>query len=272
MFCRRFTNPPLFFLTDPVWKPLIRLCSGQHFLQVEQRPWTSAFMPPSLGTHLGFLFYRSRSTALTSLKYLSGSAAAARHERCVKPVTEHLQCLLKRSAVPRVSPWCFVILSFVGHSIPKTATKEPPSQFARPGKRRQCSNDVLKLGVSAALTAWSDAWGRGKGLFPCSVPSGTLPTTNKINKSASSTQEQSVCVGDQPYSKTCYKNEILFQSFMIHILSPTILHCFFLRVVLYLYCFLHNFNDFIFCICFCILQRTLNQVHPWKHCTVWWCL
>lgn len=71
----------------------------------------------------------------------------------------------------------------------------------------------FKWGVSAVLTAWSDAGGRGKGLFPPSVPSGTLLTTNKINKSASSTQEQSVCVGDLPDSKTCSKNKILFSLF-----------------------------------------------------------
>lgn len=112
-----------------------------------------------------------------------------------------------------------------------------PSHFARPGKRRQCSNDVLKLGVSAALTAGGGAWGLGKGLFPCSVPSGTLLTTNKINKSASSPQEQSVCVGERAYSKTCYKNEILFQSFMIHILFLTMLHFCFVCFASYLYCF-----------------------------------
>lgn len=92
---------------------------------------------------------------------------------------------------------------------PQDCHKGAPSQFARPGKRRQCSNDVLKLGVSAALTAWSDAWGRGKGLFPCSVPSGTLPTTNKINKSASSTQEQSVCVGD-PILRRVIRTRLFF--------------------------------------------------------------
>lgn len=149
---------------------------------------------------------------------------------------------------------------------PQDCHKGSPCLSLRGLKKKgwQCSNDVLKLGVSAALTAWSDAWGRGEGLFPCSVPSGTLFTTNKINKSASSTQEQSVCVGDLPYSKTCYKNEILFQSFVIHVLSPTMMHCFFLRFASHLCCFLLDLNGFAFCICFWILPKTLNQVKPRK--------
>lgn len=47
------------------------------------------------------------------------------------------------------------------------------------------------------------------------MPSGSFLTTNKINKSEESTQEQSVCVGDLPYFKTHYEDTF----FLLHLLD-----------------------------------------------------
>lgn len=56
------------------------------------------------------------------------------------------------------------------------------------------------------------AWGPGIGLSPYTMPSGSLLTANKINKSEPSTQEQSVCVGDLPYFKTHYEDKFFSPS------------------------------------------------------------
>lgn len=52
------------------------------------------------------------------------------------------------------------------------------------------------------------------------MPSGSLLTTNKINKSEPSTQELSVSVGDLPYFKTHYEDKFFPSVSLIHFPSP----------------------------------------------------
>lgn len=114
-------------------------------------------------------------------------------------------------------------LVFLGHSGAKWTHQGAPSHFTRLGggeKKKgrvitMWKNWMLKLGVIVAQVSLRAR----HGAFPLyTMPSGLLLTTNKINKSEPSTQEQSVRVGDLPYSKN--ENKFFFHSFLIHFLSP----------------------------------------------------
>lgn len=68
--CFPTVSPTLCFcLTDSVWSLWFCCVFGSAFSGVEQRPWTSAFMSPPLGTRSAFLFplvFPSESVILTS--------------------------------------------------------------------------------------------------------------------------------------------------------------------------------------------------------------
>lgn len=149
-FAAVLPNLHFFFLTDPVWSLWFKC-------------FWAALGTVGLNTPSGFRVVRVSNAAITSLQYLTALTwFPSAH-------TQRLRCLVERSGGPHTAPWCFVTLSFVRQPIPQTATTGP-DQFARPGNRRQCSNDVLKWGVCAALTARCDAAGPGEGLRPVEHP------------------------------------------------------------------------------------------------------
>lgn len=149
---------------------------------------------------------------------------------------------------------------------PRDCLGGAPSQFARPERRRQRGNDVLKLGASAVLTARNDAWGLGKGLSPRSVPSGTLLTANKINKSAPSYPgAECLCGRAALFWGVLEEQDSFFSLSWFTFFPPTMLHCFFsLWSASYAGLFSRTFILILsFAIDFAFCKKTLNQVNPW---------